>query len=228
MSGFKFLDRGFRETLVLIPGWATDWRIFGSLDLNYSYLLCLEVKPDNFSNDLAGWLDKSQIEKISLFGCSLGGFLAADFSKCHPERVNALFLSGIRRAYNSTELEDIAAKLKKDKRAWLYKFYLHCFSREDKQGLAWFKNNLLKKYLEEMKLNALLAWLDYLGCAKIIPQDLRKIKNIKIFQGEDDAIAPVQEARQIKKGLTQAELIYLSGLGHINFLTPIFKHRFYG
>ena len=36
---FKYIDRQKPETAVLVPGWATDYRIFDTLDLDYNYLM---------------------------------------------------------------------------------------------------------------------------------------------------------------------------------------------
>jgi len=55
-SEFRFFNRGFKDTLVLIPGWATDYRIFNSLDLSYNYLLTTKLYHFNFNYAL---LEKS-------------------------------------------------------------------------------------------------------------------------------------------------------------------------
>jgi len=77
---FKYLDRGSDKTIVLIPGWATDYRIFDSLNVKFNYLLPLDFSPDTFENVILNALEEKGIEKVSLFGWSLGAFLAAEFS----------------------------------------------------------------------------------------------------------------------------------------------------
>lgn len=227
-SEFKFLNRGFKKNLVLIPGWAFDYRIFSSLDLNYNYLIPAKISLPNFAKDLSERLDKLSFEKISLFGWSLGGFLAQDFALKYPDRTEELFLLSIRRSFPQGIVEEIKTKLKKDKRAYLYKFYLECFSVFDKESLGWFKKNLLKDYLDKMQIRNLLAGLNYLSSAKAEPLSLGKIKRIRIFHGRHDAIAPFLEAKQIKSKIPQAEFIYFKNLGHILFLNPKFKERFNG
>jgi pimeloyl-ACP methyl ester carboxylesterase len=120
----KFIDRGFKEHIVLIPGWATDWRIFAELDLNYNYLLPVEFDPFNFERELIEQLDKLSLDKISLFGWSMGGFLAAGFSANNPQRVHELIFLSIRQKHDPLLLKDIESKLKAGKNAYLYKFYL--------------------------------------------------------------------------------------------------------
>ena len=43
-SEFKLIDRGFKDTILLIPGWAADYRIFDSLDLEFNYLLPMKLR----------------------------------------------------------------------------------------------------------------------------------------------------------------------------------------
>ncbi len=225
-SRFRIIERGHKEVIVLIPGWATDYRIFDLLDLNYNYLLPFEVNPFDFENNLADFLEANSIERVSLLGWSQGGFLACGFASNRPQKVNQLILLGVRRNYDQKILQDIGLRLKKNRRAFLYKFYLDCFSADDKQSLTWFKNHLLRGYLEEMGLECLKAGLDYLARAQIEPETLAGIKRIKIFHGSQDKIAPLKEALEIKSRLPNAELISLDGLGHILFLNPSFKERF--
>lgn len=226
-SEFRFLDRGFKDTLVLIPGWATDYRIFNSLDLDYNYLLTTKLYPFNFNSALLDKIDKQRLCEISIFGFSLGGFLACGFAAKYPQTISELILVGIRRNYQPKALVQIREHLSKNRRAWLYKLYKSCFSGLDKQGLSWFKKNLLEEYIAKIGPEELIWGLDYLASHRIEPRALADIEKIRIFHGSDDAVAPLEEALEIKSKLPQAEFIHLSGLGHISFLNPVFKERFY-
>ena len=42
-SEFEWRARGFGHTLLLVPGWATDPRIFAPLDLEFNYLVATVV-----------------------------------------------------------------------------------------------------------------------------------------------------------------------------------------
>jgi pimeloyl-ACP methyl ester carboxylesterase len=226
-SEFKFKDRGFKQTLVLVPGWATDYRIFDELKLDYNYLLTTRLYPFDFNQALSGQLDGLKLGEVSLFGFSLGGFLAAEFAASFPDKISELILLGVRKGYAPKNLEEIKCAIQKNRRAWLYKFYLNCFSGADTQGLAWFKQNLLKEYTRNLSLNELIWGLDYLAGHTLKPESLRKIEKIRIFQGSQDKIAPLEEALQIKSSLPQAEFILLANLGHLSFLNPSFRERFY-
>lgn len=214
--------------MVLIPGWATDYRIFNSLDLNYNYLVPVKFSPFNFAAELKTRLDEYAIEKVSLLGWSMGGFLACDFAAASPERVDELILLSVREKSEQGYLQEIAGKIRKNKRAWLYKFYLGCFSKSDFEGRSYFKKELLKDYVDGIGLEELVNGLGYLSKAKIDTMVLTRIKKIRIFHGESDAVAPVEEARKISSCLPQTEFIPLPNLGHIVFLNKQFNAAFYG
>ncbi|GEM_PF-612767 len=244
----KFIDRGFKENIVLIPGWAADWRIFSGLDLNYNYLLPVEFTAFNFERELIEQLNKLSLDKISLFGWSMGGFMAAGFAVNNPQRVGELILLSIRQKYESAQLKEIESKLQAGKNAYLYKFYLACFSEYDKEGLAWFKKNIFKSYLKEMELNSLIEGLRYLSEAEINLEPLAVLKKVRIFHGAQDKIVPFppdllrkskrgdkkicSEAALLKSYLplnkfSWAEFICMPETGHIPFLNHKFRQSFY-
>jgi len=213
---FKYLDRGQQKTIVLIPGWATDYRIFDSLNLKFNYLLPLDFSPPTFENNILNALREQGIGKISLLGWSLGGFLAAEFATKYPDLVEELILVSIRKKYKGEEIAGIKGLLKKSKKGYLYKFYGQCFSK--KISLSWFKKNLLKTYCQEFDLEYLLKALDYLEKARINTQELSRVEKVKIIHGESDEIAPINEAREVQEAIANAELITIKDSGHIPFL----------
>lgn len=213
--------------MVLIPGWATDYKIFNTLKLDYNYLLPLNFSPFNFEKDLRGFLDKKRIERISLLGWSLGGFLAYEFAARNSERIDDLILLSIRKKFDSALLKEIGLKIKKNKRGYLYKFYIDCFCGDEKEELIWFKKNLMKDYISEIKIKELLLSLDYLSAAGIEPKPPGALRNISVFHGANDRIAPINEAREISSKLPQAKFVCIEGAGHIPFLNRRFAQAFY-
>jgi len=221
-SEFRLVDRGFKNTLVLIPGWAGDWRMFSGLNLSYNYLLPIKFSLSGFNEELLEVLKKEALGKVSLFGLSLGGFLAADFAFKNPQNVDELILVSIRKGYDREILAEVKLKLGENKDAFLYGFYRDCFSTEDKDSFDWFRKNLLDDYLKQMNLDDLFLGLDYLGSSRLTPESLSSISRVRIFHGQEDKIAPLSEAEELKSLLPHVELITLSGLGHIPILHPNF------
>ncbi|MEK6732671.1 MAG: alpha/beta fold hydrolase [Candidatus Omnitrophota bacterium] len=227
-SKFRIVKRGFEKTIVLVPGWATDYKIFDTLDLKYNYILPIDINFIDFKYSLLKFLEASSVERVSLFGWSQGGFLASDFASHNTEKIDELILAGIRKRYDQNTLEEIRCKLKQNKRAFLYKFYLNCFSQYDNKACGWFKRSLLKKYLDQMNVEYLLCGLDYLSCARIKAEFLSGVKMIRIFHGAQDKIASLDEALEIKSCLSHAQFIVLDRLGHLLFLNPDFRKKFNG
>ena len=64
--------------------------------------------------------------------------------------------------------------------------------------------------------------LDYLEKAEIKPELLNNVNKIKIIHGEDDKIAPVQEAEDITRSLPNTQWICIEKAGH----APFFKEDF--
>ncbi|MEP7337395.1 MAG: alpha/beta fold hydrolase [Acidobacteriota bacterium] len=75
-----------------------DWRGFGESEIG-SVGSTMSV----FANDLAGLLDRLQIEHAAICGLSMGGYVAFDFFRSHPDRVNALILCDTRATADTEE-----------------------------------------------------------------------------------------------------------------------------
>ncbi len=212
---FRYVDRHQKDTLVLAPGWASDWRIFSLLNLEFNYLFPVQFSPFTFNEDLLRVLEEKNIKKISLLGWSLGGFVCAGFAAQYAGLIKELILISIREKYTGGEVADVRSHLKKNRQACLSWFYGRCFP-EGRTALL-FKNRLLKDYNEYLSTDYLLDGLDYLERARIDSAALRGFKKIRIIHGERDRIAPISEAMSIRGSLPRAEFIPIAGAGHIPF-----------
>ncbi|MDD5477456.1 MAG: alpha/beta fold hydrolase [Candidatus Omnitrophica bacterium] len=226
-SEFEFRDRGFKDVLVLIPGWATDWRIFEGLELDYNYLLSTKLNTSDFNQQLLSRMEQLKISKVSVLGFSLGGFLAAEFACAYPEKTAKLILASVRKRYDPQLLENIRSQIRSDRQPWLYKFYLNCFSKADIRGRDWFRKNLLKDYLDKLSSDELIQGLDYLAACALNLKILKSIEDLRMFHGSDDSVAPVKEALEIKADLPQAKFTLLADRGHLFFLSGDFREKFY-
>ena len=222
-SEFRLFDRGFEETILLIPGWATDYRVFEELDLGFNYLAPIKFSPFNFKRGLIAALHAHGIERISILGWSMGAFLASDFAGAHPNRVDdGIFIVSAKERYEKDALEETRVHLKKNRKGYLYKFFNDCFCGSEREAFLRFKNGLLKSYIAENDDETLFEGLDYLSDARIKPGGLER-KNVTFIHGREDRIAPMREALKLKEGLPQAEFISLDGTGHIPFFNPSFS-----
>lgn len=226
-SRFKFDCRGFQRSLVLLPGWASDQRIFTGLNLDYNYLKAESFNPFNFKEALLDELDALGIEKVSLFGWSQGGFAAAEFAGQYPQRVDELILVGVKSMYDKQILKALEIKLKKNTKAYLYKFYLECFSQEDKASLAWFRKHLLRDYVNDFTFDELKLGLDYLSTVVLNSGSFPETGKIRFFHGDKDKICGFNEALKLGVDFPRAEFSCILGSGHLVFLHPRFRQVFY-
>ena len=225
MSKFKFVDRGFKKTALLIPGWATDHRVFDRLNIKSNFLIPIEFSIRGFEFDLKAFMRKSGLEKVSIIGWSMGGHIALDFLKNNKGEIDNLILVSVRRRYKGEVIEDIKKSLKKNRRPFLYKFYKDFFSENEAREYDWFRKNLLKSYLNTMRLDGLLEGLDYLSRCKILPVDSKGVKII-VVNGRNDSIVPAEEIKGLKNDFPQSEFFLIEGAGHMPFLNPQFEKIF--
>ena len=217
---FEYIDRGYGCSMALVPGWASDHRIFTTLDLKFNYLVPVQFSPFTFEEAFLRELKENNISKVSIFGWSLGGFVASDFASRHKDMVDEVVLVSVRKKYKIEALAEIRKHLKRSKRGYLYKFYNQCFSGKDNAN--WFKENLLKAYCRELDLGYLLEGLDYLGNVELSPECLNDISKVTIIHGGADQIAPIAEATRVKDNLRHARFVEMDETGHMPFLNRDF------
>ena len=225
MSEFRLFDNGADLTMLLIPGWATDHRVFNSLSLPMNYLMPVKFSPFDFEKHLLEAMSRNSLDKISILGWSMGGFMAFDFLSKHKEMVDGVTFISVRERYEKEEIDKTRGRINKNRAAFLYKFYTDCFSKDERDKLSWFKKNLMRIYLKDMSVETLFEGLDYLSTIRIRPEALDRVK-VKFIHGEVDRIAPIKEARRLKERLPEAEFIAIKKAGHMPFLADGFKNVF--
>jgi pimeloyl-ACP methyl ester carboxylesterase len=223
-SEFEFFPRrGFAETLLLLPGWATDHRIFRPLDLEFNYLSAVSLSPRDFQEGLLAALRRHRLDRIAVLGWSLGGYLGLEFARAHPQQVmeGALFAVGMRERYEAELIEATRERLARNKAAYLRRFYEACFSPGEREARDWFERELRESYLDQMELEPLLAGLDYLASASLAGAKARFI------HGRQDRIAPVRQMLAMTERLPGARLVCIESAGHAAFLNPQFNKVFH-
>lgn len=214
MLNFLRRDRGRQRTLVLLPGWATDSRIFARLDLPYNYLEPNGFTPLPAIADLRAVIAKHAGGRASLLGFSLGGFLAAAFAREHPDMVEELILLGVRRQYPPAELAGVRAALARDPAAFLEYFYQRAMhTADDDPSSVWFNARLRDSYLAHAGDAALTAGLNCLARQRLEPAELATLCNVRLLHGELDLIAPVGEAHELASAAARLDVI--PGAGHL-------------
>lgn len=215
MNKFKYINRHHKKDIVLLPGWATDHRIFGKLDIEYNYIVPEDFDPSSFSGRLVGFLQDNGFRKVSLFGWSMGGFAAADFAVKNSYLIEEIILIGVKEKYDESGIEKVRGYLNENKRAYLYKFYRECFSGPEKEVFNWFKDNLMAEYLD-LELPRLMNGLDYLAKSRLDTGSLGRLKTRFVY-GTGDKIVPAGEIMALKKKMPRSEFVFVDNSGHIPF-----------
>ncbi len=220
---FKHVDRQYDRSLVIIPGWGFDWRVFERLDLPYNYLFYTGRRISECTEALVSLMNETGDRTYSVLGWSQGAFPACHLCCDYGPRIDRLILLGVRSAYDQCALDGLWRRLEKNRKGALLGFYRACFNGHEPSEFRWFKQTLLSPYLQDMSLARLEADLQWLGQARIRPDTLTDIKKVTVVQGALDEIAPLTEAETVVQQCQQARLLTIGQCGHLPFLLDDFK-----
>jgi len=210
-------------SVVLLPGWATDGRVFGGLFPRATTVTTGPLRPDGFPRRLDAFLDRAAVRgPVTIVGWSLGGFLAAEFSREFPDRVRRAILVGVRRAYPAGDVAAVRYGLLRDRAACLSGFYAQCFLPSQTADYRRFRAGLQKEYLREMDEGTLLSGLSYLAAARL-SKDLLPRCPVALVHGEKDVVAPAAEAEAVSRESGRATFFLLPGASHAAFLAEGFR-----
>ena len=211
---WQYERRNGGRPVVLLPGWATDARVFAGLDLPGDVIRPRGLLTGEIDS-LAEFLKEHECPPVALLGWSLGGFAATDFARRHPALVECVVLVGIRHRYPAEQMEEMRQALQQDRARCLAGFYRQCFLPAQREAYRRFLAALEPAYLAEFSEADLLDGLCYLASATLEPEALPP--GVTIVHGAQDVIAPPEEARRLAEdaGVT---LHMLPGAGHAAFL----------
>ena len=209
-------------SMVLLPGWATDGRIFEGALPGVAAVTTGPLRPEGFSRRLAAFLDRTARRPVTIVGWSLGGFLAAEFAREYPDRVRRVVLVGIRRAYPEGEVAAILQSLSTVPGGCLSGFYARCFYPSQIPAYRRFRSGLQEEYLREMDVGVLRGGLAYLAGVRLSGGTLPACP-VAVVHGQDDVIAPFAEAEGVARECGNATFHPLPGAAHAAFLADGFR-----
>ncbi len=233
----QFCEWGEGPPLVVIPGLAGGYNLLGPLakvlSTRYrviSYQLRGEEDPfvlrrpfdlQSLVSDLSEFLDSLYLENPTIFGVSFGGLLAAEFAARFPYRVDNLILQGIGATFQRTLLQRVAGTvlsripLPSDS-PFINQFFNLLFAG-DQKSQPLFRFVVRQCWKTDQSV---MAHRFQLAEQFDIGPRLDQIQApTLILAGDRDLLVSKSSLDKLHDGIEEADLVSLTGAGHLGFVT---------
>ncbi len=222
-NGFKYIDEGEGETLVLLHGlmgalsnWTEvveefkkDYRVIIPLLPLYDLpLLTTGVKT--LAKFIHKFVKYKNLKNITVLGNSLGGHVGLIYTLSHPEEVKALVLTGSSGLYENAFGGSFPRRESYD------------FIKEKVEFTFYDPDTATKELVDEVfqTVNDRVKVIRILAMAKSairhnMSKDIHKIKvPVCLIWGKDDRITPPEVAVEFNQLLPDSELNWIDKCGH--------------
>ena len=176
---------------------------------------------DDFADDAAALLDTLGVDRAVVAGLSMGGYAALAFWRRHPARVRALVLCDTRAGADS----EASRASRRDMQRMAQDQGSSAVANQLINGMVGpttrLKNPELVDELHRMMSLAPEAGIaDALGAMMTRPDSTPTLATIDvptlIIVGEEDVLAPVEEARTMHLAIGGSRLEIIAGAGHVS------------
>jgi pimeloyl-ACP methyl ester carboxylesterase len=210
------LPRSYRRVALDLPG-------FGASPLDRPEEAVLSAQVER----LRAFMDQLKLDRVHLFGCSMGGHLSVHFAVKYPQRVRSLILfdpAGIEQGRNSEHFRMLAQGT-------------NCLAPSDLQQYDRMLDMLftkrpfipapLKRYLGEKAIDHsaffLKAWQvvfhdRYEPLEPVLPALAASKIPVQIYWGRQDRIIAFESVSVFQSALPEAEIHVYENCGHLPFL----------
>lgn len=166
---------------------------------------------ETFCKDILDYLEEKKIEKINLFGYSMGGYAALLFASKFPDRVEKIFTLNVKFTWDLESTLKQTDLLNPDKML---------------EKVPLFANNL-------MLLHGVNLWKDLLHQTSTMMNDLSQNKHLekedfeklnmpcRLGIGELDQTSSIQETIEVKNMMTNASLLVIPQAPHAFEKIPV-------
>jgi pimeloyl-ACP methyl ester carboxylesterase len=168
----------------------------------------------DMADDIAGLLDHLGIEKASLVGHSMGGYVALAFAKNHPQRVSGLGLMSSQAVGDSPERRDGRYKTAADVAEKGVGVVVEAMTSKlsANERVQAFVRGVMERQSSAGVINALKAMADR--------EDLLQFVStpnfpLLLIHGDSDVLIPIDRSKEIKAVVPGAHFVELQGAGHM-------------
>lgn len=184
----------------------------------------------DLAEDCRALLDDLGIGKCVLLGMSMGGFMATEFIRLYPDRVNALVLVGSQiGTYSESEQAARLIEFQKFDHDGNVSLPLarqtasYIFGRHMLQDKADTVDHWAHRWAELPARSVLREAESWLGKADYTAVARRFEKPVLVIHGEDDAVLPVDEKTgAMERAFTNVEVVRVPRSGHVvNLEAPV-------
>ena len=172
---------------------------------------------DDYASDLAGLLDHLGIQKTAVAGHSMGGYVALAFASKYPERVSGLALVSSQTPADPPERKEGRYKTAAD---------------VAEKGIGGVVETMAPKFTGDLRLQAAARKImekqqpaAYIGALKAMAERADTTATLNSFtfplvvvHGDEDALIPIDRAREIKASIPGSHYVELRGIGHVPML----------
>ncbi|HEY8545033.1 MAG TPA: alpha/beta hydrolase [Acidimicrobiales bacterium] len=238
------IDRGSGDALLFLhafPFQAAMWDY--QLDAFEASHRCLAVDMPGFGGSeppaepksasmqrwaglVAGVLDQMDVEKATVVGCSMGGYLAMALLRHHPERVERLVLADTRALSDDGPAAARRTETQNQIRSGSELTSLAKSLVESQLSAGSMARSDLVSYVHALAEGATPeGWIAALEAMKTRPDSMLLLRQAQlpalVVVGELDRITPIADARSLRLFL-KGELVIIPNVGHLpNLEDPI-------
>lgn len=157
-----------------------------------------------FANDILEFADKQQIEKLNLFGFSMGGYAALYFAKLYPNRVNQIFTLNVKFNWDLTSTARETAMLDAEKMMLKVPGYAN-------QLMMLHGIQMWKEVINQTSGMMTALSKDFL----LTEEDWKSMKcPIRLAIGDRDTTSSIQETLDVYQKLPNASMWVLPNTSH--------------
>lgn len=157
-----------------------------------------------FANDILRHIDSKQIEKVNLFGYSMGGYAALSFAKLYPDRVERIFTLNVKFNWDKNSTEKEVSMLNADNLLAKVPHFADNLIRQHGEE-KW--KNVLNQTGEMMRNLAVQPFLTDSDIKNIIVPTLLGI-------GDKDETSSIEETLEIHRKISDSQLLVIPNTKH--------------